>query len=46
MWGWQTIGGYEYQHNGSNYTGWYRCVAGRLADGRWPQWNSNTGEER
>lgn len=44
---WLTIGGYqfEYDENGQ-YTGWYRCVGGRMADGRWPQWNNNTGASR
>lgn len=41
---WQTLGQYEYNRHG--YTGWYRCVGGRGADGRWPQWNINTGEKR
>ena len=45
---WLQVGQYEYegdlQNNG--YTGWYRCVGGRLADGRWPEWNLHTGEQR
>lgn len=49
---WQTIGKYEYEvaadEHGCNlrYTGWCRCVGGRCADDRWPQWNSKTGERR
>jgi hypothetical protein len=54
---WQTLGNYEYEAaqnydrngrpvGGMFYTGWYRCVGGRLADGKWPAWNQNTGEER
>ena len=27
-------------------TGWIRCTDGRLSDGRWPEWNERTGEER
>ena len=36
--GWQQIGNYEYQFSEKGYTGWYRCVGGRLTNGRWPQW--------
>ncbi len=45
---WQKLGQYEYEysHGQHDYTGWYRCVGGQLADGRWPQWNHNTGEKR
>jgi hypothetical protein len=43
---WQTLGRYEYEVNETGYTGWVRCVGGRLADGRWPKWNINTGERR
>lgn len=48
---WQTLGRYEFEvKEGTDgncyYTGWIRCVGGRLADGRWPQWNEYTGEER
>ncbi len=44
---WQQIGQYEYEYNAyCQYTGWYRCVGGQLADGRWPQWNSYTGATR
>jgi len=46
MYAWQQIGGYEFQFDANGYTGWYRCVGGRLADGRWPQWNYLTGEAR
>lgn len=46
MHGWQRIGPYEYQFDKNGYTGWCRCVGGRLADGRWPEWNQNTGEKR
>lgn len=24
---------YEYEYNAQGYTGWYRCVGGRMADG-------------
>jgi hypothetical protein len=45
MW-WQTLGQYEYEVGADGrYTGWHRCVGGRLADGRWPAWNIN-GELR
>lgn len=37
---WQTIGQYEYQYDSKGYTGWYRCVGGRLANGTWPEWKS------
>lgn len=47
---WQslTIGAYEYQYEYTEqgYTGWHRCASGRLADGRWPEWNYKTGETR
>lgn len=43
---WQQIGSYEFEHDGKRYTGWYRCVGGRLACGKWPAWNSETGEKR
>ena len=47
---WQQQGGYEYEYEekdgGLRYTGWYRCVGGRLADGRWPEWNDETGATR
>jgi hypothetical protein len=42
MTNWQTIGQYEFEYNEHGvYTGWYRCVGGRLTDGRWPEWNSS-----
>lgn len=48
---WQTLGRYEYEvAQGTDrapcYSGWVRCVGGRLADGRWPQWNIYTGKKR
>lgn len=44
---WQTIGQYEYEvARDIGYTGWYRCVNGQLADGRWPERNGKTGETR
>ena len=48
MW-WQQLGHYEYEVSETftlQYTGWYRCINGRMADGRWPAWNYNTGETR
>jgi len=47
---WQSQGGYEFEvargeDSISHCTGWYRCVGGRLADGRWPMWNMHTGEK-
>jgi len=41
---WQTLGDYEYEVGPGGYTGWYRCVGGRLANGLWPQWRD--GVER
>ena len=38
MVGWQRLGQYEYEYSDGGYTGWYRCVGGRLASGEWPQW--------
>lgn len=38
--GWQTIGQYQYQFDSTGYTGWYRCVGGKMANGIWPQWNN------
>jgi hypothetical protein len=44
---WQTVGQYEYEiKEGTGYTGWYRCEGGRLADGRWPEFNYKTGKTR
>lgn len=44
---WQQIGPYEYEvDENCQYTGWYRCVGGRLKDDRWPQWNNKTGATR
>jgi len=45
---WSTVGQYEYEYSYSlhDYTGWYRCIGGRLANGRWPQWHSKTGDKR
>lgn len=43
---WMQLGsGYEFEYDEHGFTGWYRCIGGRLADGRWPQWNS-AGQER
>lgn len=38
--------GYEFESEYGRWTGWYRCVRGWLADGRWPEWNHRTGEKR
>jgi len=47
MTSWQKIGLYEYEYDQrGKHTGWYRCVGGQLTNGRWPQWNHNTGETR
>ena len=46
MTGWQNIGHYQYEYDKNGYTGWYRCVSGKMADGRWPEWNSHTGATR
>lgn len=45
---WQIImSGYEYEYDEhGEYTGWYRCVGGRLENGQWPEWNSFTGATR
>lgn len=45
---WQQMSnGYEYEvDEEKGYTGWVRCTGGRLADGRWPNWNSYTGATR
>ena len=48
---WQSDGLYEREwtcstssnHETLTFTGWYRCVGGRLADGRWPEWNEEGG---
>ncbi len=46
MW-WQTLGKYQYEVNEKDdYTGWQRCIGGKLADGRWPEWNYKTGATR
>jgi hypothetical protein len=38
------LDGYEYETDENGHsTGFYRCVGGRLADGRWPKWHSETG---
>lgn len=47
MRGWQPDGsGYEREYGPHGYTGWYRCVGGRMSDGTWPRWNCLTGESR
>lgn len=46
MTAWQTLGRYQYQYDEKGYTGWCRCVGGRLRNGLWPEWNENTGEKR
>lgn len=40
--------GYEREFNQRRqvFTGWYRCTNGWLRDGRWPEWNDQTGERR
>jgi hypothetical protein len=48
---WFSQGHYEFEFceglDGLTYdTGWYRCIGGRLRDGRWPQWNLYTGKKR
>jgi hypothetical protein len=47
---WQRLyigsGGYEFEYDEHGYTDWYRCIGGRLADGRWPEWNTKTKEVR
>lgn len=44
---WMTIGDhYEFEYNARGYTGWYRGVGGRMADGRFPERNINTGATR
>jgi hypothetical protein len=43
---WVRYGGYEFEVNEiGGYTGWHRCVGGRLADGTWPAWYHN-GQEK
>lgn len=42
MTGWQQIGNYEYEYDKNGYTGWYRCVGGRLVTGIHPQWFSES----
>jgi hypothetical protein len=44
--GWQTQGKYQYEFDSGGYTGWCRAVGGRMSDGRYPQWNYKTGEQR
>jgi hypothetical protein len=52
MWDLDASGRYEFEYvdAGPNatyrHTGWYRCVNGRLANGLWPEWHSQTGETR
>ena len=43
---WIVLGGYEHEvsEDGKTFTGWYRCVGGRLADGRWPEWGHDGAE--
>jgi hypothetical protein len=49
---WIPCGNYEFEVKEDffggymNYTGWYREVGGRLADGRWPAWHSETGAKK
>jgi hypothetical protein len=44
--GWQTLGHYEYEYGRRGYTGWCRCIGGRMADGLYPEFNYMTGEIR
>jgi hypothetical protein len=45
--GWLTIGKYQYEYNMDGIlTGWYRCVGGKLDNGRWPAWNDEIGRMR
>ena len=46
MTAWQQLGNYEYEYNKYGYTDWYRCVGGKMANGRWPERNSKTGAQR
>ncbi|MFA6588256.1 MAG: hypothetical protein WCT08_04245 [Patescibacteria group bacterium] len=47
MKGWFVQGGYEYEYDKhGQFTGWCRCVGGRMANGSWPQWNNLTGKSR
>ena len=40
-------GGWEFEcDEHGELTGWYRSVYGRLADGRWPEWNERTKQRR
>jgi hypothetical protein len=43
---WQILGQYEYEVSKRGYTGWYRCVGGRMANGLYPEWHCITGEIR
>lgn len=45
---WQTIDQYEYEYeyDENGYTGWCRCVGGRMSDGKWLEFNIYTGERR
>ncbi len=47
---WQTLtrsgGNYQFEYDSKGYTGWYRCENGQLSDGRHPEWNNRTGEQR
>lgn len=45
---WQTFGLCEYEYDGDQdkYTGWCRRTNGRLANGKWPEWNNKTGQRR
>jgi len=43
---WQSLGKYQYEVDENGYTGWCRCVGGRMADGYWPAWNYTTGKRR
>ena len=43
---WLEIGRYEYEFKDGVCTGWYRCVGGKLADGRWPAWNDQVNRIR
>lgn len=44
---WMTLGRYEYEYDENGCcTGWCRCVGGRMANGRWPEFNSYTGVTR
>jgi len=43
---WQTLGRRDFEVVDGRFTGWSRFIDGHTVDGRWPEWNQQTGDRR